>query len=81
MRAFAVAVVLVVFIVALSLSALVIWGLLKREVVARDQEHIQALRIAAARLQSEGYPEAAEQFRDYADVLEAKKGNPRLMTS
>jgi hypothetical protein len=77
MRAFAVAVVLVVFIVALSLSALVIWGV----VVARDQEHIQALRIAAARLQSEGYPEAAEQFRDYADVLEAKKGNPRLMTS
>jgi len=77
MRAFAVAVVLVVFIVALSLSALVIWGV----VVARDQEHIQALRIAAARLQSEGYLEAAEQFRDYADVLEAKKGNRRLMTS
>jgi len=79
MKAFAVAVVLVVFTVALSLSALVIWGLLKRVVVARDQEHIQALRIAAARLQSEGYLEAAEQFRDYAGALEANQGDPRLI--
>ena len=77
MKAFAVVVVLVVCTVALSLSALVIWALLKRVVAARDQEHIQALRIAAARLQSEGYLEAAEQFRDYADVLEAKKGTAR----
>lgn len=75
MKAFAFVVVLVVCTGALSLSALVIWGLLKRVVVARDQEHIQSLRIAAARLQSEGYLEAAEQFRDYADVLEAKKQN------
>ena len=74
MKAFAFVVVLVVCAVALNLSALVIWGLLKRVVVARDQEHIQALRMAAARLQSEGYLEAAEQFRDYADALEAKKG-------
>ena len=79
MKAFAVAVVLVVFIVTLNLSALVIWGLLKRVVVARDQEHIQALRIAAARLQSEGYLEAAEQFRDYAGALEANQGDPRLI--
>jgi len=77
MKAFAFVVVLVVCTVALSLSALVIWALLKRVVAARDQEHIQALRIAAARLQSEGYLEAAEQFRDYADVLEAKKGTAR----
>jgi len=77
MKAFAFVVVLVVCTVALSLSALVIWALLKRVVAARDQEHIQALRIAAARLQSEGYLEAAEQFRDYADALDAKKGSAR----
>jgi len=74
MKSFAVAVVLVLFIVALNLSALVIWGLLKKVVVERDRAHIQAIRIASERLRLAGYIEAAEQFRDYADVLEAKKG-------
>jgi hypothetical protein len=77
MKAFAVVVVLVVFMVTLNLSSLVIWVLLKRVVAARDQAHIQALRVASDRLQSEGYLEAAEQFRDYADALEAKKGSAR----
>jgi len=56
---------------ALVLSFVFLWGIASQIARKSRCDHVRALREKARCLEVAGYLEAAEQFRDYAEAIEA----------
>jgi len=56
---------------ALVASFVLLWTIASQIARKCRCDHVRALREKARRLETAGYFEAAEQFRDYAEAIEA----------
>jgi uncharacterized protein HemX len=80
-KPFAALVALTLVIMVLGLATVLLWGVAEQIARKCRHDHARALRLNAARLEQAGYLEAAEQFRNYAELMETPASKrPRLKT-